>query len=100
MATNPRIPAESRPERRPGPELVEARITHQQRTFKWFMLGAAVLVAAVVILVAVWLLKYGGGSPQEQPKPKQPTATPSGQVMPLTPRLQPQRPPLYAWAKK
>lgn len=97
MATNPRLPAETP---RPGPELVEARIARQQRSFKWLMLGVAVLVAAVVIVLAVWLLKFGGGSQQEQPKPKQPTPTPSGQVMPLTPRLQPQRPPLYAWAKK
>jgi len=92
MATQPKYPVEPR---RPGPQPVEARIARQQRNFKWILLAATVLVAALVIFLAVWLLNFGGGSPQEHPKPHQPPA-PSSQTMPS--RIA-RRPPLYAWVK-
>lgn len=58
------------------------------RSFKFIVAAVAVLIVAVVILVAFWLLKFGGGSPQEQPKPHQTNnGTPSGLSAPVLPRL-------------
>lgn len=96
MATNPKYPVEPRP--RPRPYLVEPRVSKPPRSFQALMIGLVVLVAAAVILAALWLLKFGGGSPQEQPKPH-PTTTPSGLNLPAPPRINPRRPSFYAWAK-
>ncbi len=86
MATNPKYPVE--PQQRPGPRLVHTYPTEPPRAFKLIVAGVAVAILAAVVLVAIWLLKYGGGSPQEQPKPHQTnTGTPSGLSTPALPRL-------------
>ncbi len=84
MATYPKYPPE---QRQPGPQPIEAKIARQQRSFKLFMLGVGILIVAVVIFLAVWLLKFGGGSPQEQPKPHQTAPAPSGMFVPFLPEL-------------
>ena len=96
MATNPKYPVEARPR----PQLVTSHAAQPPRSFRWIVAGITALIVAVVILVAVWLLKYGGGRPEEQPKPHHTdNGLPSTQSLPALPRLQPRRPPLYAWTK-
>ncbi len=84
MATQPKYPVEPKPR----PQLVPTYSTGPPRAFKLIVAAVAVVVVAVVFLVAIWLLKYGGGSPQEQPKPHQTnTGTPSGRSAPVLPRI-------------
>lgn len=103
MATNPKLPAE--PERRPGPQQVQSPVpvypSSPPRSFRYFMVGVALLGVAVVIFIAVWLLTFGGGNQQQQrPKPGgSGNGLPSTMSAPVLPRTQPPRAPLYAWAK-
>lgn len=84
MATNPKYPVEPRPR----PQLVTAPEAQPPRSFKLLVIGVAALIVAVVIFLAVWLLKFGGGNPQEQPKPHQTNnSTASGLSTPVLPRL-------------
>lgn len=85
MATSPKYP----PDPHLQPQLVQRQIARQERAFKLAMAAIALVVFAAVVLVALWLLKYGGGSPQEQPKPKTTAspASPSGMFVPSLPRL-------------
>ena len=105
MATNPKYPLPPEPRRQPepGPRLVRVHPASPPRSFKLFMIGVALLVAAVVIFLAIWLLTFGGGNQQQQsPHPGgngTPSGTPTTQFIPPSPRIQPTRPPLYAWAK-
>lgn len=86
MATNPKYPPEPGPQ--PRPQLVPTYPTEPPRAFKLIVAAVAVGLVAVVILVAIWLLRYGGGSQQEQPKPHQRTGTPAGFNAPVLPRVQ------------
>lgn len=102
MATNPKFPVE--PERRPGLQQVRKQVpvypSSPPRSFKFFMLGVGLLVAAVVIFLAVWLLTFGGGNQQQQRPHPGGNGTPSGTPSTLNVPLRvSRRPPLYAWAK-
>ena len=77
MATNPKYPLE------PGrPQPVNLGTRRQQRSLRLFVIGAAILVVLVLIFLAVWLLQFGGGSQQEQPKPHT-SAAPTGVFLPV-----------------
>ena len=71
MATNPNYPVGSS-----GPQPVPPSTPGQRKSLRLYLIGAAILVVLVVIFLAVWLLQFGGGSPQEQPKPHQSSAPP------------------------
>ncbi len=77
MATNPKYPIEGR-----GPQPVRVSPPQPRKSLRLYLIGAAILIVLVVIFLAVWLLQFGGGSPQEQPKPHQ-SAAPSGMFLPL-----------------
>ncbi len=83
MATNPKVPVEQRPRL----QVVATHANRPPRIFSVIVVGVAALIVAAVILVAIWLLRYGGGSPQEQPKPHQATGTPAGLSAPVLPRI-------------
>ncbi len=86
MATNPKYPVEPQP--RPGPRLVHTYPTEPPRTFKLIVAAVGLAILAAVILVALWMIGYGGGSPEQAPKPHQTnTGTPSGLAVPVLPRL-------------
>jgi cytoskeletal protein RodZ len=76
MATNPKYPLE--PNR---PQPVNLGTPRQQKSLRLFVIGAAIVVVLVLIFLAVWLLQFGGGSQQEQPKPHQ--SAPTGVFLPL-----------------
>jgi hypothetical protein len=75
MATNPKYPIEQG-----GPQPVNMGTPRQQKSLRLYVIGAAIVLVLVVIFLAVWLLQFGGGSQQEQPKPHQ-TGAPSGMFL-------------------
>ena len=84
MATYPKYP----PEPRPGPQPVPVYQVRGERRFKLILGAVAAVIAVAVVLIAIWLLKYGGGAPGEQPKPHQTNnGTPAGVFLIPAPRL-------------
>ncbi len=86
MATQPKFPVQQKPQ--PRPQLVPTHPTEPPRTFRLIVAAVAVVILAAVVLVAIWMIGYGGGSPEQAPKPHQANnGTPSGLSAPVLPRL-------------
>ncbi len=84
MATQPKYPAEHKPQ--PGPQLVRTYPTEPPRAFKLIVAAVVLVILAVVVFVAFWMLGYGGGSQHQPAKPAN-NGTPLGLYVPVLPRL-------------